>query len=144
MDIREPESGRDFDRYYDLRWRVLREPWNQPRGSEKDDADDSSIHIMACVDGDVAGVGRLHFNSEEEAQIRYMAVDERYRGNGVGTAIVRELEKRAVEKGARYIVLNARENAVGFYRKNGYEVIERTYTLFGSINHFKMRKIFDR
>ncbi|HHH78251.1 MAG TPA: GNAT family N-acetyltransferase [Thermoplasmatales archaeon] len=141
MDIREPKSSEDFERYYDLRWRILREPWNRPRGSEKDDMEKESIHLMVCDEGEVVGVSRLHFNSREEAQVRYMAVEERHRGKGVGTMMLAELEKKAREKGGSYIILNARENAIDFYKKNGYDVVERTYTLFGSINHFKMRKI---
>ena len=143
MKICEPKSDDDFKKYYELRWKVLREPWNQPRGSEKDDMEKESIHLMVCDEDEAVGVSRLHFNSREEAQVRYMAVDERYRGKGIGTMMLAELEKKAREKGASYIILNARENAVDFYRKNGYDVVERTYTLFGSINHFKMRKFLD-
>ncbi|RLF63293.1 MAG: GNAT family N-acetyltransferase [Thermoplasmata archaeon] len=143
MKICEPKRDDDFKKYYELRWKVLREPWNQPRGSEKDDMEEESIHLMVCDEDEAVGVSRLHFNSREEAQVRYMAVDERYRGKGIGTMMLAELEKKAREKGASYIILNARENAVDFYRKNGYDVVERTYTLFGSINHFKMRKFLD-
>jgi len=143
MKICEPKRDDDFKKYYELRWKVLREPWNQPRGSEKDDMEKESIHLMVCDEDEVVGVSRLHFNSREEAQVRYMAVDERYRGKGIGTMMLAELEKKAREKGASYIILNARENAVDFYRKNGYDVVERTHTLFGSINHFKMRKFLD-
>ncbi|MBW1933663.1 MAG: GNAT family N-acetyltransferase [Deltaproteobacteria bacterium] len=143
MKICEPRSDDDFKKYYELRWKILREPWNQPRGSERDEMDDIAMHIMVCIGDEVIGVSRLHFNSDEEAQIRYMAVDERYRRKGIGTMMLKELEGRAREKGARYVVLNARENAVDFYRKNGYTVVEKTYTLFNSINHFKMRKFLD-
>ena len=143
MRICEPESNKDFEKYYDLRWRVLREPWNQPRGSERDEMDDKSTHIMVCIGNDVVGVSRLHFNSPEEAQVRYMAVDDAHQRKGVGTLMLGELEKRAKEKGAKYMVLNARENAIEFYKKNGYAVVERTYTLFGSINHFIMRKVLE-
>lgn len=41
---------------------------------------------------------------------------------------------------ARYIVLNARENAIKFYEKNGYHIIEKSYLLFGKIQHYKMIK----
>jgi len=60
---------KDMDQYFELRWRVLRKPWNQPRGSEIDEMDDRAIHL-AAYDGDriVAGAGCI-LNSEE-AQIR--------------------------------------------------------------------------
>ena len=140
--IREIHSyERDFDKYLELRWRVLRKPWDQPRGIEVDELDDKAIHIAAYDEDKIVGVARLHFNSKEEAQIRYMAVDENYRNRGIGSKMLENLEKIAKEKGARYIILNARENAVEFYLKNGYELIEKSYLLFGTIQHYKMRKV---
>jgi GNAT superfamily N-acetyltransferase len=140
VEILRPQTAEDFEKYYDLRWRILRKPWNQPRGSEKDEFDEKAFHIMALADGQIVGVGRIHFNSEEEAQIRYMAVETAYQGKGIGSLILKELEEQALREGARYIVLNGRENAVEFYRRNDYRIVERGHTLFGSVEHRKMRK----
>ncbi len=140
MKITEPKTEEDFAKYYDLRWRVLRKPWGQPEGSEKDDLEDESIHLMACQGGGVCGVARAHFNSPGEAQIRYMAVDEPYRGKGIGARLLGELEKRIKQKGARQVTLNARKNALGFYENHGYEIVAKAHTLYGCIEHFKMRK----
>ena len=61
MRIVEPASSEDFHRYYELRWKILRAPWQQPRGSERDPQDDDSTHLMLVDDRNrVAGVGRLH------------------------------------------------------------------------------------
>jgi ribosomal protein S18 acetylase RimI-like enzyme len=138
--IREAQTEKDFDRYYELRWEVLRRPWNQPKGSEKDKYEDKATHVIACLNNKIVGVGRVHFSSEKEAQIRYMAVKPKYQRKGVGGLILEELERVAKEKGADYIVLNARENATNFYKTHGYEVLEKAHTLFGSISHWKMRK----
>jgi len=138
--IREPQSPEEFEHYYELRWRVLREPWDQPRESEKDEHETGAVHLMAWVEGTLAGVGRLHFNSPTEAQIRYMAVEENYRNRGVGAEILRELENRARQKGARAIVLNARDRAVHFYQKNGYRIQGKAQILFGSVDHWAMHK----
>jgi len=140
MEISEPKTKEDFERYYNLRWRVLRAPWKQPVGSEKDKLEDDSIHIMACEGGELLGVGRLHFNSSEEAQVRYMAVEEDARGNGIGTAILRALEDKSKEKGANFITLNARDYSLGFYKTHGYHTVGKAHTLFEVIPHFKMRK----
>jgi GNAT superfamily N-acetyltransferase len=140
--IKQPETAKDFAQYYDLRWRVLRAPWQLPPGSEKDKLEDSCYHIMACSEaGDVIGVGRLQFNSDNEAQIRYMAVDPEYVGIGVGSKIVAALETIALENGRKDVILDAREPAVGFYEKLGYTVTEKTYLLFNCIQHFRMQKI---
>ncbi len=140
MKITEPKTKEDFDKYYDLRWRILRKPWDQPKGSEKDDLEDESIHLMACQGGVVCGVARAHFNSPGEAQIRYMAVDEPYRAKGIGSKLLAELEKRIKQKDGRQITLNAREIAVGFYEEHGYEIVAKAHTLYGTIEHFRMSK----
>ena len=144
MIVKQPQTREEFAKYYQLRWRILRKPWNQPEGSENDELEDSAFHIMVCEnDGTVVGVGRLHFNSEDESQIRYMAVEDSYRGRGIGKIVLSKLEEAAKSGGAGQIVLNARETAVQFYEKAGYQVIEPAHTLFGSIKHFKMRKNVD-
>ena len=140
LEVREPRTKEEFDSYYRLRWEVLRKPWNRPEGSEKDELEKESIHVMACVGARVVGVGRAHFNSQEEAQARYMAVDEAYRGKGVGASILAELEKQARSRGAKHIVLNSRATAAEFYKKCGYAIVEQEPTLFGTIPHWKMKK----
>ena len=142
MIITQPQTSEEYEKYYDLRWRILRAPWNQPKGSEKDDKEEKAIHVMICEnEGIPVGVGRAHFNTDNEAQIRYMAVEENQRGKGIGALVLGELEKRAKEKGARFVMLNARDTAIKFYEKHGYKIIKEAHTLFGSIPHSEMRKV---
>lgn len=140
MIIKSPSTQKEFDDYYDLRWRILRSPWNKPKGSEKDDKEQNAIHLMAVEEGKIIGCGRAHFNSDTEAQIRYMAVETEYQNKGVGKAILLELENKVIEKGAKKIVLNARENVIKFYQKNGFKVVKESHTLFGVIKHYLMVK----
>jgi GNAT superfamily N-acetyltransferase len=143
IQLREPETAADFALYYDLRWRVLREPWTQDRESSKDEYEQNAIHLMAWFDDKLVGVGRVHLNSREEAQIRYMAVEEGYTGKHVGTVILKALEDRARQIGAKLTILNARESALGFYRKRHYRLTGRADTLFESIPHWRMCKNLD-
>ena len=142
MKIIEPNSSAEFEQYYNLRYEVLRKPWLQPKGSEKDDGDKSSIHRMIIDEsnGKAVAVGRLQFNTSEEAQIRYMAVSDNYQLKGYGNIIIKTLEDIALNKGIRNIILQARENALKFYWKNGYEIIEKSYLLFDEIQHWLMVK----
>ena len=146
MKIIEPNSSAEFEQYYNLRYEVLRKPWLQPKGSEKDDGDKSSIHRMIIDEsnGKAVAVGRLQFNTSEEAQIRYMAVSDNYQLKGYGNIIVKTLEDIALNKGIRNIILQARENALKFYWKNGYEIIEKSYLLFDEIQHWLMVKKITR
>ena len=137
----EPTSEIDWERYFDLRWRVLRKPWRQPKGSEKDDREANSVHLMLCDASRMPlAVGRLHLNTPHEAQVRFMAVDPTATRQGLGTTVLAALESRAAEMGARTIVLNAREQAIPFYGKHGYVVTGEAATMFGSVLHVRMTK----
>ena len=46
IEIREPKKE-EFDSYYIFRWELLRKPWAQSKGSEKDDFEDIAYHIIA-------------------------------------------------------------------------------------------------
>ena len=138
----EPQTPEEFKQYYSLRYKILRKPWGQPRGSERDNEDEISYHRMIIDEatGDAIAVGRLQINTTEEAQIRYMAVADNYQGQGLGSKIVTALEDIALDKGANRIILQARKNAVQFYQRNGYKVVEKSYILFDEIQHWLMKK----
>jgi len=139
--VRPPETPEEFERYRDLRWKILRAPFNQPRITEQDDLENDDFPIMVCeIDGIPIGVGRAHFIKADEAQIRSISVEEEWSGKGIGSIIIKELEKIVVAKGSKRIIIHARDNAVEFYKKNGYQIVERSYTLFGVITHSLMEK----
>jgi len=100
---------------------------------------------MAVNSGQCAvGVGRLHFSTIGEARIRYMGVATEYRRRGIGTQILQGLEERALRLGATRIVLDAREVALGFYRKHGYVATGPGPMLFNRIAHIIMEKQVER
>ena len=141
MKIIQPSGKEQWEQYYDLRYQVLRKPWNQPVSSTKDNAEDISVHLLMINDkGEAVAAGRLQLNSEIEGQIRSMAVRSDYQGKGLGSAIVRYIEDIAKDRKLKYLVLDSRENAVRFYVKNGYRVTGKSYLLFGMIQHYKMMK----
>lgn len=140
LQIKKPESPEEWEAYYRIRFEVLRKPWNQPESSTRDETEKSSSHYLLIKDGAYAGTGRLQFNSASEAQIRSMAILESARSKGLGSWLMKELEAEARRMGRTEIVLDARENAVPFYQKNGYTVIASSYLLFNTIQHFKMSK----
>lgn len=139
--IIQPQSEEEKQQYYQLRYEVLRKPWNRPHHSTFDDTENTSEHFLMLDDLNNAAVtGRLQFNSESEAQIRSMAVRHDLHGMGLGKKMIAHLEKICADKKIQTIVLDARENAVGFYEQCGYEVREKSYLLFNTIQHFKMDK----
>ena len=142
MEIIEPTTSEEFKKYYNLRYEILRKPWGQPPGSERDEGEETSIHRMIInkKTGNALAVGRLQFNSIHEAQIRYMAVADDLQGKGLGSQIISALEDVAQGKGIQRIILSARENALQFYKNNGYEIMKKTHLLFDEIQHWLMEK----
>jgi len=141
IEIRSPKTEKEFEDYYQLRWEILRKPANEPRGSEKDKLEDSAFH-MAAFDGDkIIGCGRLHLNNPDEAKLRFMAVDEKHQKQGIGGKILEELENIAQKKGVEYIILDARETAVSFYKKHGFKTYESGPVVIIDIPHWRMKKV---
>jgi len=138
---RSPGSHGEWESYYNLRWRVLRAPWNQVRGSERDDREADSFHLALWTLAEQAiAVGRLHLNSPDEAQVRFMAVDPAFARQGLGSRILRGLETQALALGASCVVLNARQEAKNFYTRHGYTPTGVLAVLFGEIPHEGMVK----
>jgi N-acetylglutamate synthase-like GNAT family acetyltransferase len=140
MTIVEPKTPDDFEKYFTLRWEVLRKPWKAPRGSEKAEDDDAAFHALLLHEGLAIGVCRLNLNSQTEGQIRYMAIHPAHQGQGLGLRLLSYHEHLARQMGLRTLMLHAREKAVSFYQRAGYRVIEKSHVLFGEIQHYKMEK----
>ena len=126
---------------FELRWQILRAPWNQPRGSERDEHDEHALHAL-IVDAreHPLGTGRLHRLDDTTGQIRYMAIVPHWRRKGLGSALLEWLEQRATEMGMKHIHLDAREEYAAFYRAHGYEDRGAGHVLYGEIRHRRMLK----
>jgi ribosomal protein S18 acetylase RimI-like enzyme len=140
IELREPQTAEELEKYFDLRWRILRKPWGGEKATSRDAAEKTAIHLTAWEYGRLVGAGRFHFLSPEEAQIRGVAVESGHEHKGIGSTLMKGLEERAARAGARRITLHARETALPFYRKHHYQVLERSYTLYDSIAHWRMQK----
>lgn len=135
-----PKNSEELEQYYQLRWEVLRKPWEQPIGSERDDIEAQAFHRVIIDTNQVVGVARLHKYSQEKAQVRYMAVKSNVQGKGYGKKLLEELENTAAQLGVKTIELNARTEAIGFYQQLGYVDQGYCHTLYDHIRHHKMLK----
>ena len=136
-----PLNNSEFTDYYYFRWEYLRKDLDQELGSERDNIEDRSIHRMLKNDiGTIIGIGRLHKHSIDTYQIRYFAVHKDYRKIGVGTYLMKDLEDIVINKESKYIILNARENVLNFYKKLDYKILKKTNLLYGKIQHYEMKK----
>lgn len=129
-----------IEAYYQLRFEVLRKPWHQTFDSTMDSTESISHHFIGLLNNQVVATGRLEPIKEKVFQVRSMAVHPQYQRQGIGEQMLEYLEKFSLAKGMLKIELDARENALNFYKKCGYATTEKSYLLFNEIQHFKMEK----
>ncbi|MHA8087818.1 GNAT family N-acetyltransferase [Aquirufa sp. Wall-65K1] len=141
MEIRSPQNPEEWEAYFLLRYKILREPWNQAAGSEHLPDDQDAIHVFATENKQVLGVARMHESSPLQGQVRCVAVDSSQQGKGIGKQIMKYLEHKAIENHWKEIILEARENAVPFYQSIGYQIVKESYLLFEEIQHYTMSKV---
>jgi N-acetylglutamate synthase-like GNAT family acetyltransferase len=127
-----------------LRYKMLRQPWNQPIETATDNLEQRSINaFIEDEHGMAIACGRLQENEHKTGQIRFMAVDSAYQGKGLGKKILAALEEQARMIQLANLELQARENAVVFYKSCGYFIKETSFLLWGQIQHYLMEKVLD-
>ena len=72
-------------------------------------------------------------------QLRQMAVRSKYRGKGIGAAIIEFAEQLATENKFSILMMHARDPVLDFYKKCGYEIFGNQFFEVG-IGHHKMQK----
>src|SRR5512133_1559651 len=118
--IKTPTTHDDFKAYYALRYKVLREPWGHPKGTEKDDYEPISEHFMAVNDkGTVVGVAKLYEKAEGIGYISHLAVAPEYQHKGIGHLLLQTVEGRARERGFHTIGTMARVTATAYFERYG-------------------------
>lgn len=77
--------------------------------------------VVAESDGQVVGCGALHVIWQDLAEVRTVAVDERFHRHGIGAAILRELLERAKLLGIHRVFCLTFETQ--FFASHGFEPI---------------------
>lgn len=83
------------------------------------------IALVATVDNKLAGTASL-----DKDRVRHVYVAVERRKNGVGTALMREIEVQAIKSGHAKIYLMAGLSAAHFYARLGYVTVERIDRVF--------------
>jgi putative acetyltransferase len=82
---------------------------------------DKEIRLVGEMDGEIVGIGALVV---EKTELRACYVSPNAVRKGVGTAIVREIERIAVANGLTFLQMDSSVTAEPFYKSLGYEVLE--------------------
>lgn len=139
--VKKASTQEELSAIINLRCKILRDPWNQPAETATDSLEASSVNALITDEHSHAiACGRLQENEHKIGQVRFMAIDTDYQGKGLGKQIMAFLEKEAKQLQLTAIELQSRDNAVEFYKSCGYAIKEKSFLLWGQIQHYLMIK----
>jgi len=140
--IKTPKSREDFKAYYGLRYKVLREPWGHPKGTEKDDYEPISEHFMAVDEktGEVLGVIKLFEKATGNGQFSHLAIAPEHQKKGIGKQLIEAVEKRAREHGFKILGAMTHATATAYFEKYGYHTAGIQGTNLGTTHLVWMEK----
>ncbi len=129
---------------YDETVRLRDEILRQPLGisfTTKDLEGEYDHYHLACYDqwDRLLGCMVLIPLKDNTLKMRQVAVDKAHQKKGIGKLMVAACEEFAQKQGFAKIVLNARDTAVPFYDRLGYEKIGKPF-IEVTIPHYKMQK----
>ncbi|CAE7769416.1 unnamed protein product [Symbiodinium sp. CCMP2592] len=109
-----------------LRREVFVQEQKIPAEVEDDGQDPDALHIMYTEDSQLIATGRVLITRHESqsaarAVFSRVAVKADYRGKGLGSRIVQELETLAGSKGANHASLTPHHYLERFYSRMGYQ-----------------------
>jgi predicted GNAT family N-acyltransferase len=136
--VRPVESKGDRDAAFWIRQRVFQDEQKVPPELEFDADDETAMHFVAVIDGEVIGTGRL-MQYEGYAKVGRMAVLRDRRRRGVGRALLEAMIAEAARRGVTHLVLHAQVQAIGFYQRCGFSVTSDEFDEAG-IPHRRMER----
>lgn len=128
-----------FAQVFALREKVLRKPLGLSLYNEDTSADALDIIFVALNEGQVIACVMIKTIDQFIAKPRQMAVAAEWQKRGVGQLLMQEAENYMRSLGCQELQLHARQYAIGFYQKLGYEAYGPEFEEVG-IAHRAMRK----
>ena len=87
---------------------------------------DNSVKIFACFEQDkIVGIMAVSFKEQKKIEIIGIAVDVSTRGKGIGSYMINQVINNY---GLLSVYAETDNDAVGFYRKNGFNIMEFSET----------------
>jgi predicted GNAT family N-acyltransferase len=122
-----------------IRHEVFIKEQEVPVELEWDEFDQEALHAIVKKDQEVIGTARLIIDNAN-ARIGRMAIQKKYREQGIGQKLLSTLIQTAKEKGAQECILHAQTHAIAFYAKADFEPNGPIFDEAG-IPHVEMRLI---
>ncbi|MCU0396331.1 MAG: GNAT family N-acetyltransferase [Chitinophagaceae bacterium] len=128
-----------YQQMVQLREEILRRPLGLSFTPEQLEAEKDDILIGAFDEGKILGCCILTEVAPDTVKLRQMAVSNKLQHMGIGYTIMQFAENLARDKGYRKITMNARNTALGFYKKLGYKVVGDEF-IEVTVPHHRMEK----
>jgi predicted GNAT family N-acyltransferase len=122
-----------------LRNQILRKPLGLEYSDDELAQEKKETLIAAFEEDEILGCCVLSNIGNGRFRLRQMAVKNEVQGKGIGASIMSFAETIAKDKGFKFMVLHARETAVGFYEKFGYKVVGDVF-IEVNLPHYLMEK----
>lgn len=138
---REVQHGTDeYKQMITLRDEILRKPLLLTFSTEELAKEKDSFHLGCWDSGMLVACLVLKPVGGRQIRMRQLAVSQHLQGRGFGTRLVKYSESFAKQHGYHEIVLHARESAIEFYEKLGYQKRGEQF-IEVTIPHYQMWKI---
>ena len=131
----------EYEATVELRREVLRRPLGLDFTPSQLSDEKEDVHLAYFHDGEIRACLILSKQDETTVRMRQVAVRPELQRQGLGLALVEAAEMASKEHGFRRIALHARETAVPFYLRLGYEVEGEPFVEVG-LPHRTMTKTF--
>lgn len=102
------------------------------------EGDEQALHFAVLENQEIICVASLYVN-ENSARLRKFATLDAFQGKGIGSTMIDHLINNLKQQGIHYLWFDARESALGFYQRFGFET---TGELFykSDVAYYKMYK----
>ncbi len=97
---------------------------------------------MGLLNGIVIATATLTPVDAAVIRARQVAIDTTLQSQGIGRQLMRQAESLALSKGYRTMTLHARESAIQFYTKLGYEKEGRRFQEIGIPHQIMSRSLW--
>ena len=108
------------------------------------DFDESSYHFGAIVEDRIIAIVSLiatsnpHIEEKKQMQLRGMAVSYLLQEIKIGERLVKHVVEFCENRGYKILWCNARENAVEFYKKQGFKIFSQPFNIENVGIHYQM------
>lgn len=123
-----------------IRYQVFVDEQHVPADLEIDELEDLSLHLVLYEASEPIATARIYKLANDTYKVQRVAVLKEHRTSGIGTILMKEIEKKAKMHKIAKLTLGSQNSAIPFYEKIGYKISSDEFMDAG-IPHHSMIKV---